>query len=354
MEKNHPCRIVSVATAVPPHRVSQSEAKEEARKVFADLPDIDRLIQVYDRAGVEYRHLAFPKSYYIEPRSFGERNRDFIRIASSLGEDAVRTALSRAEIEPGDVDLLIYTTTTGLSTPSVDALIAHRLGLPTGARRIPLFGLGCAGGAGALSIAADQISSRPDATAVVISVELCSLSLIVGEISKVNLVGTALFADGAAAAVLVTGERTTGGAAILDTQTHLFPETSHFMGWEFSEKGLKLQLSPQVPAFIAEALPQPAKEFLSRNGLTLKDVNHFALHPGGREVLAAYQRGLKLTSEDLGSSRHVLRQFGNLSSASVLFALDETIKSKKPKPGDLGFLAAMGPGFAAEMLLLKW
>lgn len=353
MKPAHP-RIVSVATAVPPHRMSQTEAKEEARKVFADLPEIDRLIRVYDRAGLEYRHLAFPKSYYLETKTFGQRNRDYGRVALELGEKAVREALSQAEIEPADVDLLIFTTTTGLATPSVDALLAHRLGMSPSVRRMPLFGLGCAGGAGALSLAATHLQSKPDGVAVVLSVELCSLTLILNEVSRVNLVGTALFADGAAAAVLTGAGHPGKGAEVLATESHLFPESSHFMGWEFSEQGLELQLSPEVPTFIIETFPGPVREFLSGNGLSLEDVNHHALHPGGRQVLAAYRKGLGLTPEDLAPSREVLRSNGNLSSATVLFVLDEVWRTRRPKADDLGFVAALGPGFAAEMLLLKW
>lgn len=347
-------RIVSMATSVPPYRVSQAEAKRAARKIFAALPEIDRLIRIYDRAGVEYRHLAFPISRYLDSRSFGERNRDYIRVAVELGEKAVRDALRQAEIEPRTVDLLVFTTTTGLATPSVDALLAHRLDMSPGVRRIPVFGLGCAGGAAALSIAANHLRSQPRGVAVVVSVELCSLTLILKEVSKVNLVGTALFGDGAAAAVLTGAQGPGGGAEVLASETHLFPGTSHFMGWGFSEQGLKLELSPEVPSFIVESFAQPVRTFLSRNRLTLENVDHYALHPGGQRVLAAYGKGLSLTHDDLAPSREVLRNNGNLSSAAVLFVLDEVWRKRNPRPGDRGLVAALGPGFAAEMLLVGW
>ena len=175
-----------------------------------------------------------------------------------------------------------------------------------------------------------------------------------GEITRVNLVGTALFADGAACALLTGSEQGGPGARVVDTQTVLFPESSHFMGWSFSGKGFELGLSPHVPGFIAEAFPGHVRSFLGRHGLDPEDVDHFALHSGGRRVIEAYGRGLGLSEEALEPAREALRQNGNLSSASVLFSLNEVLARRQPGEGDLGFLAAMGPGFAAEMLLLRW
>jgi alkylresorcinol/alkylpyrone synthase len=343
-----------VATALPPHAIGQAEAREEARKAFADLPDIDRLVRLFDGSGVENRYLAFPKEYYLNPKSFGRRNDDYIQIGLELGERAVTSALEQAGLSPRDLDALLFTTTTGLSTPSIDALLVERMGMSPGIRRIPLFGLGCAGGAGALSLAADFLRLRPDAVAAVLSVELCSLTLRLERITKVNLVGSALFSDGVACAVLAGSRRAKNGVAILEAETALFPDTSDFMGWNFSENGFELVLSPHVPGFIAESFPPRAKAFLERQGLSAGDVNHFALHPGGRRVIHAYRRGLGLSSEDLEPTRESLRRYGNLSSASVFFSLNEVLKQRDPQPGELGFMAAMGPGFAAEMLLLLW
>ena len=181
-------RISSVATTLPPHPIGQAEAREEARVAFADLPDVDRLVRVFDGSGVDTRYLAFPKEYYLSPKPFGQRNDDYIRVALELGEAAITQALSGAGLEVTDVDALFFTTTTGLSTPSIDALLSQHMKLKPGVRRIPLFGLGCAGGAGALSLAADYLRSRPDGVALVLSVELCSLTLRLERITKVNLV----------------------------------------------------------------------------------------------------------------------------------------------------------------------
>lgn len=352
----HP-RILSVATAVPPHRLHQDEVKEETGRLFASLPEIDRLLPLFDRAGVEWRHMAFPKAYYLEPRGFGARNDDYIRVALELGETAIRRALDRAGLGVDDVDTLLFTTTTGLATPSVDALLAERLGMRPGVRRIPLFGLGCAGGAAGLALAADRLRARPGEVAVVLSVELCSLTWNLDALSKVNLVGIALFADGAGCAVLAGAERSGGpasGAAVTAAETVRFPESGHLMGWEFSEAGFGLVLSPGVPAFIAEELPPRVTAFLERHDTARDGVRHFALHPGGRQVIAAYRRGLGLSEDDVAPTREALRRNGNLSSASVFFSLDEVWRTRSPGPGERGLVAAMGPGFAAEMLLLEW
>jgi len=347
-------RIVSVATAVPPHRVTQAEAKEEARRAFAELPGIDRLIRVFDGAGVEARHLAFPKEYYLSPRPFGERNRDYIRIARELGGRAVRAGLEKAGLAPDRVGAFLFTTTTGLATPSIDALLAEELSFPRGIRRVPLFGLGCAGGAGGIAIAADYLRAHPEQIAVVLSVELCSLTLRLETITPVNLVGTALFGDGAGCAVLAGSRVELTGAEVAATETFLFPDSGEFMGWNFSEAGFGLVLSPAVASFITEELPPRLTEFLERNDLRLEDVDHLALHPGGRRVLEAYRQGLGLSDENLAPTRAVLRRYGNLSSASVLFSLAEVLGTRTPRPGERGLMAAMGPGFAAEMVLLRF
>ncbi len=347
-------RIAALATALPEHRMTQSEAKEGARIAFAGLPDLDRLLHLFDRSGVESRYMVHPRDWYLAPRSFGERNHEYIRAATDLGGRAVSAALDRAGLAPTDVDTFVFTTTTGLATPSVDALLAARLGMKPGLRRLPLFGLGCAGGAAGLAVASDRLRSRPGETAVVLSVELCSLTLLVEQVSKVNLVGSALFGDGAAAAVLTGAGRKTEGPAITGAATVLFPDSGHLMGWDFTERGFELVLSTQVPGFILEAFPDRALAFLAEHGLTLADVAHFALHPGGRQVLEAYRRGLGLPREATEASAAALRRVGNLSSAAVLFSLAEILERGGAKPGDRGLAAAMGPGFAAELLLLEW
>ena len=334
--------------------MTQADVKESAREIFRGAPELDRHLALFDRAGVDMRYFAFPKSYYLDGKPFGRRNDDYIRVGQTLGEEAVRRALLAAHLEPRDVDAFLFTTTTGLATPSLDALLAPRLGFRLDVRRIPLFGLGCAGGAGILALAADHLRHRPDGVAVALSVELCSLTLLIHEATVTNLVGVALFGDGAAAAVLTGGNRSSNGPAVAAAETALFPESSHLMGWRFSEAGFGLELSPAVPAFVAEELPSRVREFLGRHGQSPESIRHFALHPGGRQVLEAYRRGFGLSAEALAPTREALRKVGNLSSASVFFSLREVMDTAHPQAGDTGFLAALGPGFAAEMMLLRW
>jgi alkylresorcinol/alkylpyrone synthase len=202
-------------------------------------------------------------------------------------------------------------------------------------------------------MASDRLRLRPEGVAVVLAVELCTLTLLLEDVTKVNLVGTALFGDGAGAAVLVGGERGEPGPSVVSAETHRFPGSGHLMGWAFSEDGFRLVLDPGVPAFIHEALPPVATAFLERNALTLPEVRRFALHPGGRQVLEAYRRGFGLPREVLEPSARALRDYGNLSSASVLFSLDELWRDGGIDAGEHGFVAAMGPGFAAELILLR-
>jgi alkylresorcinol/alkylpyrone synthase len=339
---------------LPGHRLTQDEARDEVRRQFTRIPDLERLLPLFDRSGVRTRYFAYPKEYYLDGKTFGRRNDDYIEIAQALGEKAVRTALERAGLVPGDVDAFLFTTTTGLSTPSVDALLAHRMGMRGDVRRMPFFGLGCAGGAALLGMAADYLRTRPDGVAVVLAVELCSLTLLLQDNSKTNLIGMALFGDGAAAAVLTGAKRGMNGPAIIAAETEYFENSLHLMGWHFSEAGFELVLSPTVPAFILEALPPRVSAFWERHGLRREDLRHFALHPGGRQVLEAYRRGLGLGDAELAPTREALRNYGNLSSASVLFSLNELLETTQPQPGERGFMTALGPGFAAEMLLLEW
>jgi alkylresorcinol/alkylpyrone synthase len=324
------------------------------RRQFTRIPDLDRLLPLFDRSGVHTRFFAFPKEYYLDGKSFGRRNDDYIEVAQALGEKAVLLALERASLKPSDVDAFLFTTTTGLATPSVDALLAHRLGLRSNVRRMPFFGLGCAGGAALLGMAADYLRPRPDGVAVVLAVELCSLTLLLDDASKSNLIGMALFGDGAGAAVLTGAKRGKAGPAVTAAETEYFENSLPLMGWRFSEAGFELVLSPTVPAFILEALPSRVNAFLGRHDLQKADLRHFALHPGGRQVLEAYRRGLGLSDAELAPTREALRNYGNLSSASVLFSLNELMETTQPEPGDRGFMTALGPGFAAEMLLLQW
>jgi len=342
--------ITSIGTALPPHVVTQQEAVEVARQVYAGREDLLRLLKVFSNSGVDRRHTAFPREYYLQRKGFEERNRDYVEQAVALAEQAARTALNHAGVGPRQIDHLLLVTTTGLATPSLDALLAPRLGLRSDARRWPLFGLGCAGGAGALLRAADIVRSTPAQKALVVSVELCGQVFSSLASTPTDVVGAALFGDGAAAAVVADG----GGPRILGARTHLHEGTIHLMGWAFTSDGMRLLLSKEVTDFVKEKLRPEVETFLRDSSVTLDRIAHWVLHPGGRRIIETYQNVFGLTDKDLRWTRGSLARVGNLSSASVLFILADVMSSGKAHPGDRGLMCALGPGFASELLLLGW
>lgn len=344
--------ILSTASALPEHRLDQERARTEMARLTAGRPDVERLVPIFNRSGVETRYLVHPPDWYLEPRSFEERNREYRDRGLDLAEQAARLCLDRAGVAPAEVDHLLFVTTTGLATPSLDALLAARLGMASNVRRTPIFGLGCAGGAGALARARDVLSASPRERALVVSVELCSLVFSRQAMTPTDLVGVALFGDGAAA-VLVGGDDTGPGPSIAATRTHLFSDAQHLMGWDFTSDGMRLVLSRDIPDFVGARLAPVVNGFLDAHGLSLHGLNHYMLHPGGRKVLATYHAALGLPDTALAVARQSMRCVGNLSSASVLFMLHD-VMSASPARGDTGLMLALGPGFACEMLLLAW
>ena len=266
----------------------------------------------------------------------------------------MRRCLEVADVETSDVDSIFCVTTTGLMTPSLDARLVAELGLRPDVRRLPLFGLGCAGGAGALIRAADTLRAFPDQQALVVSLELCSLVFSPIARTATDLIGTALFGDGAAAVLLGGDELRNGGVAVRRSRSHLFREAPDLMGWDFTADGMRLILSRDVPPFVASDVKPVVSRFLEDQDLALDDIRHFVLHPGGPRVMATYRSAFGLTDDALSNSRETMRLYGNQSSASVLFMLHDLLVSDRPSDGDLGLMVALGPGFAAEMLTLEW
>ncbi len=346
-------RILSVATALPPHRLDQERARAEMARLTHGHPAVERLVPVFDRSGVDTRYLVHPPDWYLEPRSFDERNREYLDRGLELAEQAARTCLANAGVAPHEVDYLFFVTTTGLATPSLDALLAARLGMCPGVRRSPLFGLGCAGGAGALSRARDVLAASPRSRALVVSVEICSLVFSRHAMTATDLIGVALFGDGAAAVLLSGDDVEAPGIDIVATRTRLFPEAQHLMGWEFTSDGMRLVLSRDIPAFVSATLAPVVTAFVGEQGLSVHDIAHYVLHPGGPKVMATYRSAFALPESAVSVARQSMRRFGNLSSASVLFMLNDVV-SASPAPGDTGLMLALGPGFACEMLVLKW
>lgn len=345
-------RIAAVQPVLPPHRYSQTEITERFAEVC--LPDADRralLERLHTSASVTTRHLALPIERYAELADFTAANDAFIEAAVDLGAEAVDGALARAGLDPSQVDTIMSTTVTGLAVPSLEARIANRIGLPADVRRVPLFGLGCLAGAAGLARLHDMM--RPDSVGVLLSIELCSLTLQRNDPSMANLVASGLFGDGGAAAVLMGAERTASGPTIVDSRSHLYPDTERAMGWDIGADGLKVVLGPEVPDLVSMYLADDVKGLLADHGLVLDDIAAWVAHPGGPKVLIAVQESLGLPASDFAATWRSLDQVGNLSSASVLHVLAATM-ADRPAPGTFGLLFAMGPGFCAELVLLQW
>lgn len=347
-------QILSVATAAPPERIEQSTIKREFGKLCAGIPHVERLMPVFDRSGVDARHLIHQPAWYLEERSYEDRNREYQVQAIALAEQAARRALDEAGVTADDIDHIYFVSTTGLATPSIDSLLAARLGLRPTIRRNPLFGLGCAAGAGALSRASDVLLGRPKDYALVVSVEICSLVFSKEARTPTDLIGVALFGDGAAAAVLAGDDTGRSGIRIKASETRLFAEAKHLMGWDFTSDGMRLVLARDIPEVVRDSIAPVVKEFVERQGMTVKSLAHHVLHPGGPKVMATYRSSFDLPDDALNIARACMREYGNLSSAAVLFMLSDLIASGRTTAGDTGLVLALGPGFGAEMLVLEW
>ncbi|MBK7948195.1 MAG: type III polyketide synthase [Deltaproteobacteria bacterium] len=346
-------RIASVGRALPPHRYEQEELLEALGRVFADrFFNARRLEQIQRNTLVGGRHLALPIEQYAELRGFGDANDAFIRCGLELAEAAIREALARAGLEPRQVAHVFSLSVTGIAAPSLDARLVNRLGLRSDVKRTPIFGLGCVGGAAGIARAADYVRAFPRETAVVLSTELCSLTIQRGDASMANVIASGLFGDGAAAAVVRGAEVPATGPRILATRSIFYPDTERVMGWDVTDGGFRVVLSADVPE-IAAGLRPDVEKFLAEQGLSLADVGVFVCHPGGPKVIEAIERSLALPADALARSWRHLRAVGNLSSASVLFVLRDAL-DEAPATGTLGLLLAMGPGFCSELVLLRW
>ncbi|HVA67863.1 MAG TPA: 3-oxoacyl-[acyl-carrier-protein] synthase III C-terminal domain-containing protein [Candidatus Binataceae bacterium] len=348
-------RIAGVASALPANRYHQEEITGALKRHWAEkLTRPELLDRLHSRTGVRERHLAFALERYETFQTWGESNAAWLEVASHLGERAIDAALERCGMARGDADALFVVSVTGVASPSLDARLINRMGLRPDLKRTPIFGLGCVGGAVGLTRAADYVRAYPEQVAILLSVEICSLTIRPDDLSTANLISTGLFADGAVAAVVAGSARRADGPSIVDTRSVFYPKTEEIMGWDISEKGFRMVLSPKLPDLIKCRLKRDVDSFLARHGLERRDIGTWVIHPGGPRVIEAVQDALGLDGRELELSWDCLARFGNLSSGSVLQVLEETIAHRRPTPGTKGLILAMGPGFCSEMLLIEW
>ncbi|MBK7860101.1 MAG: type III polyketide synthase [Archangiaceae bacterium] len=353
--------IRSVARALPPHYADQEQLIAAFRDAWSKQHfNLERLEDLHRAVGVGGRHLALPLAEYAQHTTFQQRNDAWVKGAVELGEKAVREAVAAAGLALGDLSHIFFVTVTGLATPSIDARLCNRLGLNTDIRRTPIFGLGCVAGAAGTARMSDWLRGFPERHAVLLAVELCSLTLQREDLSIANIIASGLFGDGAAAMVMSGDQVAKPGAPgkrlpkVVATTSAFYPNTERVMGWDFVDTGFKVVLSAKVPEVVSQHVRHDVDGFLKSQGLDRSKIRHWVAHTGGPKVLKAFEQALELPPDALKRSWASLREVGNLSSASVLFVLSELLESEAAQPGDYGLLMAMGPGFCAELILLQW
>jgi len=348
-------QIASAASAFPKNYYPQKFLLEQLQQYWGGrLKNPQMLARLHRNVAVEGRHLAMPYEKYYDLKTWGCANDVWIQVAQELGEQALCRALHHAGLEQSHIGALFFTSVTGISSPSIDALLVNRIGLSPNVKRLPIFGLGCVAGAAGIARAADYVKAYPSQAAALVSVELCSLTIQREDLSVANLISSGLFADGSAAVIVTGDELAATGPEIVATRSVFYPDTEEMMGWKVSEKGFNIVLSPEVPTLIREHLGHDVDAFLGDHGYKRSDIRSWVLHTGGPKVLEATAAALDLHDGQLDASWDCLKRVGNLSSASVLVVLEDVMGNRRPEAGTMGLLAAMGPGFCSELVLLKW
>src|SRR6202048_1345638 len=344
-------RLLAVATAVPPYPLDQDDVMERVRLLFGSSQNVERLLPVFTNTGIRRRYSCVPIEWYYGAHGWAERNRIYIDSALDLLEVATRQLLERSGRDKGDIDSIVVVSTTGIATPSLDALLIERMGLRRTVQRLPIFGLGCAGGVLGLARPASQGVVAPGKTVLFLVVELCALSFRRDDWSKSNIVATALFGDGAAAALLSTeGE----GPALAAAGEHTWPGSLDVMGWEVADDGLRAIFSRDIPKLVTTQLQDAASEFLARHGLAIDDIDRFVCHPGGAKVIAALEHAFGLGQGALVEARAVLRDYGNMSATTVMFVLERMLAKARATGArwERALMNALGPGFTAGFLVI--
>ena len=346
--------LAAISTIDFPHKTSQQAVKNFAKRVFApSFGDTERLLQVFDHSEIGSRNLCKPPAYCEQPHTFEEQNREYIRLALAYSMEAAEKALSVAGLAKDKITDLIFVSTTGLATPGMDALIIDRMRLNPHVNRMSIFGLGCGGGVSGFAKACTLAKANPAATVLLVAVELCSLTFLRHDASKSNFIGSCLFADGVAACLILgdgVAHPATGKIGFQAARSRLYYDTQDIMGWDFTDNGFKVLFSPGIPALIAGNVREDVTAFLSAQGLTLSDIRNFIFHPGGKKVLSAYEAALGMQEDALRFTREVMRNYGNMSSATVLYVLARILQEYEQ---GYGLMMAMGPGFSSEMVLLQ-
>jgi alkylresorcinol/alkylpyrone synthase len=357
-------RIASVGTAYPPHRYPQAVITEALRNRWQHKMEEPRLIsRLHANCGVEFRHIVFPLETYPSLDTFTKTNDAWIKAAVDLGEQAITTALTRVGLTAADISAIFFASVTGISSPTIDARLINRMPFPTTVKRTPIFGLGCVAGAAGIARAADYVRAFPDQYALLLSVELCSLTWQDDDQSIANLISCGLFGDGAAAVIIAgadtpLGRRPTSveqpAPRVVSTRSTFYRNTERIMGWDITNTGFKIVLSPDVPKVVNENLRGDVESFLSDNNLSVDRICSYIFHSGGPKVLEAMETTLNLPPNALAPSWKSLREVGNLSAASVLAVMEDYLLNHPGTPGCYSILAAMGPAFCSELVLLQW
>jgi alkylresorcinol/alkylpyrone synthase len=353
-------KILSVETEIPPVKITQKEAAEFAKQLFSKkFKDIGRLLSVFENGEIDSRYFVKDIDWFSEEHTFQEKNDEFIHHAVKLGSKVVKKSLSRHQLTLEDIDAIITISTSGIATPSLEARIINHLPFSSHVKRIPIWGLGCAGGASGLARAYEYCLAFPKANVLVLSIELCSLTFQHGDRSKSNLIGTSLFADGVACAVICGDESSVLQdishplPTIFATQSTLLRDSLDVMGWEVKNNGLYVVFSKDIPTLVKNWLRPNVEGFINDNDIRLEDIKHFVAHPGGRKVIEAYQEALGMDESMTSESMKVLKEYGNMSSVTILYVMKEFM-NKRCERGDIGLGTALGPGFSSELLLMRW